>query len=133
MVDARACVDRGHHACRNRDGQRHEHGGERKFDGGGQPRRDGRGNAFVRPQRYAQVAARGALEKRGVLNVQGPVKPEPAPQFSDALGRCGIAQHRLDRVAGNEMEEGEDQRRDAKQNRNREQHPPSEKPQHDRS
>ena len=84
--------------------QRHEHGGKRKLDGRRQPRRDGRRHRFVRPQRHAQIAARGAREERGVLNEQRPVEAEPAPQLGDALRRGGIAEHRLHRIAGNEME-----------------------------
>ena len=87
---------------------------------------------LVRPQRHAQIAARGAREKRGVLNEQRPVEAEPAAQLGDAFGRRGIAEHRLDRIAGNEMDEREDERRDAQQDRNREQQAAGEKPQHGR-
>ncbi len=59
-----------------------------------------------------------------VLLEQRPIETERLPQLRHFLVGRALAQHRLGRVAGYEVDEGEDERRDAEQDGNREQQPP---------
>ncbi len=63
-------------------------------------------------------------QKRDVLLEQRAVEPEPAAELLHVGLRGGFAQHRLRRVAGNEVNQREDQRRDAEQHGNREHEAP---------
>ena len=55
-------------------------------------------------------------------------RSSPSRLRSSSTSACerGFAQHRLRRIAGNEVNEGEDQRRDAEQDRDRQHEPPRE-------
>ena len=65
-----------------------------------------------------------------VLHVQRPVEAELGAQFGDVLRRRALAEHRLRRIAGHQMDQREHERRDAEQDRNREQRATEQKPAH---
>ena len=54
----------------------------------------------------------------------GRSRPSACRSFVDVLRRRALAQHRLRRIAGHEVDQREDERRDAEQHGNREQQPP---------
>ena len=70
--------------------------------------------------RARRLALRQTLQKDTVLLEQRPIEPEAVPQLFDVGLRSGLAEHGLCRVAGDEMDQRADERRDAKQYRNRE-------------
>ena len=89
--------------------------------------------AVLFDQRAVQTESRavlrdGAGQERQVLLEQRAIEPEPLPQFVDIGLRCRLAEHRLRRIAGNEMNEREHQGRDAEQYRDRQRDAPREKP-----
>ena len=108
---------------RNRDQRGDQHRRERQLEGGGQAIENRRRHRLIRPQRHAEVPGREALEESGVLHVQRPIEPQSAAQLRDVLRRRALAEHRLNRIARHEMDEREDERRDAHKDRNGEQQP----------
>ena len=58
-----------------------------------------------------------AGQERLVLHEQRPVEAERLAQLRDILGRGAFAEHRLRRIAGHEMDQREDERGDAEQDR----------------
>ena len=130
MVDARARPDGGDNARWNRNHHRDEHRRKRELDGRRQTSGNRRRHAFVGPERHAKIATRHAHQERRVLHVQGAVQTEAGPQFDDAFRRRCIAEHRLHRIAGDEMNERKHERRDAQQDGNGKQQPANEKPGH---
>ena len=71
-----------------------------------------------------------ATEKVEVLLDERLVEAEPMPEGFDFFLRGGFAEHRLRRIAGDQVDQREDQRGDAEQHGDREQQPSREKPQH---
>ena len=84
-------------------------------------------------ERRAEIAAHEPGRNDAVLRQQRPVEPERRPQPRDFLLRRAFAEHRLRRIAGHEVDQREDERRDAEQHRNREQQPPEEVAEHTRT
>src|SRR5204862_201241 len=78
---------------------------------------------LVRAERRAEIAAGEILQINAVLQVERTIEAEPAAQFDDALLRRALAEHRPHGIAGDEVDEREDEGRDAQQHGNREQKP----------
>ena len=85
---------------------------------------------LVRSERPRSPVHRASRET-AVLLEQRPVEAEARAQLRDVLRRRRLAEHRLRRIARNEMNQREDERRDAEQDRDRQRDAPREKPQHD--
>ena len=69
-------------------------------------------------------------QEGAVLLEQRPIEAEARAQLGHVLGRGGLAEHRLRRVAGNEVDQREDERRDAEQHRDGQRQAAREKPEH---
>ena len=98
-----------------RDGHRRD----RQLEGRRQPFGNGGRDRLIRAKRRPEIAGGEPLQKAAVLDVERPVEPEPSAQLGDVLRRRAVAEHRLHRIAGHEMDEREDERRDAEENGNR--------------
>ena len=88
------------------------------------------GDRRSRPQRNAEVAAQHPGKEGRVLLEERPIQAEPAAQLFDILLGGRFAEHRLRRIAGNEMNQREDEGGDAQKYRNRQQEPTREEPEH---
>ena len=80
--------------------------------------------------RVAEIAPHDTVEKRHVLHQQRPVEPEPLAQLIHLFLRGALPQHGGGRVARDEMNEREDERRHADEHRNGEHEPANEVPKH---
>ncbi len=130
VIDEGAGADRRDHAQRNRDDDGDEHGRRRQFEGRRQTVNDRSRHRLARSQRCSQVPVGGAVQKRDVLSVQRSIEPKPRAKLVDALRRGAIAEHRLDGIARDEMNQGKDQCRNAQEHGNRQQNAADQKAQH---
>jgi hypothetical protein len=80
----------------------------------------------------AEIAARQAAEKPGVLHEQGLVEAEPRAQIVEVRRRGGLAQHRLGRVSGDKVDQRKDERRHSEEHRDRQHESTRDEPQHAR-
>ena len=62
----------------------------------------------MQPQRLAEVAVQRATPVVEVLDVQRGVEAEPMPEVGDVGRRGALSEHLHDRIAGNQVNEKED-------------------------
>ena len=74
---------------------------------------DLRGDGRVVPERGPEIAVRDAHQERAVLRHQRPVEPERVPQLEHFLLRRTVAEHCLRRIARDEVDQREHERRHA--------------------
>ena len=126
VVDGRAAPDGRDNAERQRNQHGDGHRRERQLRGRRHALENLLQHRLIVSQRHAEIAARQSLEKRSVLHEQRPVEAEPLAELRDVFRRGAFAKHRLRGIAGNEVDEGKDQRRHAEQDRDRQQQPADE-------
>ena len=101
---------------RDRRRQRHRHGGERQADR--EARADQRRDRRAVGVGDAEIAARESRDPARVADVKRQVEAELVGERRHRLRRRGRPEHRLGRVAGKDLHDGEhDQRRDDQRRR----------------
>jgi hypothetical protein len=130
VIDEGAGADRRDHAKRNRDDDGDEHGRRRQFEGRRQTVHDRGRHGLARSQRCSQVPVGRGVQKRDVLSVERSIQPKPRAKLVDALRRSAIAEHRLDGIARDDMNQGEDECRNTQEHWNRQQNAADQEAQH---
>ena len=126
-VDRRAALDRRDHAERHAEDDGEEHRRARELERARQAIEDELCHRLVLDVRLSEVSADRVPEPAHVLDRERIVQPEvvadllgegdPLLRRSDAEG--GRAHHRVDRIAGDEMQDREDQERREQHDRDR--------------
>ena len=101
--------DGGDDADRNAPEQRQDDGGGRELHRGGEPAQDVGQHRVAANDGRPEVAAQDLAHVEEVLLVDRPVEPELLPDGVGALGGGPLAEHGGGRVAGDQMDEAEDE------------------------
>ena len=96
----------------NGEDQAEDECGEGELDGVGVAGRDEVEDRVVEADAAAEVAVENALPVVEVLDCEGLVEAVLVAEGGEIGGGCSLAEHLLDGVAGNEMDEQEDERND---------------------
>jgi hypothetical protein len=110
VVDGAVAVERREHAERQRHQQRHQHADERQLQRRREALAEDRQHRLAAAQRMSEVAAHQPAEEGAVLHEQRPVEPEVVAQRRDVGALRPLAEHDLHRVAGDDVDEREDER-----------------------
>ena len=114
-VEGGAPPHRRQHARRQGDREPHHARGQGQFQRDGQLLADDRRDALARPDGGPEVAPKGAAHPQRVLGEQRAVQPQLVPEPLLRLLLHLDAEHRVDRVAGGEVEERKDDDRHEEQ------------------
>ncbi len=112
---------RGVDAERNADRERQDRGGRRELEGGGKPLLEQRRHRAALPQRPAEIALHRVADEPGELHDERLVEAELRAKARLVLDGRVLADHEVDRVAG-EIEEPERDERDHRHDGGRLQH-----------
>ena len=105
-------ADGGHDSGGDGEDQAQQQGGDRQFDGVGVACGDEVQDCVIEPDGPAQVAVEDVAPVVQILDVERQVKPVLVAQGGEVACGCAFAEHLLDWVAGDEMDEQEDERDD---------------------
>ena len=116
-IDRRPGPERGGYAERQGQAERQGERGAGQLERRGVAAGDGADDRGAECNRLPQVPARRAEEEAGVLRRERAVEAQVAAQRRHVRGRRGLAEHDLHRVAGHEVQEGEDERHHTEERR----------------
>ncbi len=130
VIDGRPRTNRRDDAQWNRNQDRHRHRGGSQFDGRRHPFGDRGRHFLVGSNRRAQISCDHAGHETAVLNVQRPIETQALSEGFDVLRRRAVAEHRLHRIAGNQMNEEEHEGGNAEEHRDGQQQAAQEEANH---
>src|SRR5580692_6490115 len=96
----------------NSDGDAHEQRGDRQLQRRRKSLQDNRSDRRRKTQRASPIAACEALKITRVLHAQRLVQPESMTQLRDVLGPRVLAEHLLDGIARNDVNQEKNHRKD---------------------
>src|SRR5437773_8809081 len=123
-IDGRVVTNGGRDGERKRDQQRDAHGQQRELEARPQTPADVVEHGLAVADRATEVTADEATHPERVLHVQGPVEAELAAQALLGGGVAGLRHHGVDGIAGRQVQQQEDARRDEQENGNGGEQPP---------
>src|SRR4030095_817166 len=114
-VDPTAAFFGGKSGEQERGENRHEHGTQRQLQGCRKARANNHCDTLLFVKRTTEVAERETCEEGSILFGQGTVESQASAQFFFIRGAGGLAEHDVDGIARNQVDQKKDQSERAEQ------------------